>query len=115
MSSVAALLRFGPHRHRVDDAGGGGHFRGDAQPHTTATARTEALCTLTLQLVQNWGLVSDRDQEAFLDAGYTRRQMLEVVLAYSQQIMSNYTNHLANTPLDKPFRKFAWESHANMA
>jgi len=22
--------------------------------------------------------------------------------------MSNYTNHLANTPIDKPFQKFEW-------
>ncbi|MFP3373390.1 carboxymuconolactone decarboxylase family protein, partial [Pseudomonas sp. SIMBA_068] len=25
----------------------------------------------------------------------------------SQKVMSNYTNHIANTPVDEPFKKFA--------
>lgn len=44
--------------------------------------------------------------QAFLDAGFTKRQMLEVILGVSQKVMSNYTNHLANTPVDAPFRTF---------
>jgi hypothetical protein len=35
--------------------------------------------------------------------------VLEVVLGYSQKIMSNYTNHLAQTPVDQVFEKFAWK------
>lgn len=42
----------------------------------------------------------------------TRRQILEVVLGVSQKVMSNYTNHLADTPVDAPFRKFAWQKTA---
>ena len=46
--------------------------------------------------------------QTFLDAGFTKRNILEVILGYSQKIMSNYTNHIADTPVDKPFQKFAW-------
>ena len=46
--------------------------------------------------------------QAFLEAGFTKRHILEVILGYSQKIMSNYTNHLAETPVDKVFEKFAW-------
>lgn len=48
--------------------------------------------------------------ETFLDAGFTKRRILKGVLGYSQKVMSNYTNHLANTPVDKPFQKFAWRA-----
>ena len=72
------------------------------------SAKLEALRTFTLKIVNQRGFVSDEDVEAFLDAGYTKRQILEVILGYSQKIMSNYTNHLAQTPVDAPFEQFAW-------
>ncbi|WP_375550028.1 carboxymuconolactone decarboxylase family protein [Oceanicaulis alexandrii] len=71
-------------------------------------ARLEALRTFTLQLVRQRGELDDADVQAFLDAGFTQRNVLEVVLGYSQKIMSNYTNHLAKTPVDSAFQKFAW-------
>ena len=64
--------------------------------------RLEALRTFTL---------SDTVQ-AFLDAGFTKRQILEVVLGVAQKVMSNYTNHLADTPVDAPFKKFEWHKAA---
>ena len=71
-------------------------------------AHLEALRTFTLQVVRQRGVLSPEEVQAFLDAGFTKRQILEVVLGYSQKIMSNYTNHLAQTPVDKVFEKFAW-------
>jgi hypothetical protein len=35
-----------------------------------------------------------------------------VVLVVSQKVMSNYINHIAETPVDKPFQKFLWEEVA---
>ncbi|MGB0119823.1 MAG: hypothetical protein WBP55_02575 [Solirubrobacterales bacterium] len=69
----------------------------------------EALRTFTLAMVRERGNVDDEAVQAFLDAGYTKRQALEVILGISQKVMSNYTNHLAQTPIDAPFEKFAWE------
>lgn len=68
----------------------------------------EALRTFTLSLVRGRGNVDDSAVQAFLSAGFTKRQVLEVVLGLSQKTMSNYTNHLAKTPVDAPFEKFAW-------
>ncbi|MEM9055838.1 MAG: carboxymuconolactone decarboxylase family protein [Pseudomonadota bacterium] len=70
--------------------------------------RLEALRTFTLAVVRNRGHVDDAAVQAFLDAGFTRRQILEVVLGVSQKVMSNYTNHLARTPVDAPFQPFEW-------
>lgn len=72
------------------------------------TARLEALRDFTLSVVRGRGSVDDSDVHAFLDAGFTKRQILEVILGAAQKVMSNYTNHLADTPVDKPFKKFEW-------
>ena len=72
-------------------------------------ARLEALRDFTLSVVRDRGHVDDAKVQAFLDAGYTKRNILEVILGYSQKVMSNYTNHLAKTPVDAVFEKFAWQ------
>ncbi|WP_121066271.1 carboxymuconolactone decarboxylase family protein [Chachezhania antarctica] len=72
------------------------------------TARLEALRAFALEMVRERGVLGADDVQAFLDAGYTQRNVLEVILACAQKVMSNYTSHLAQVPLDKPFRKFAW-------
>jgi hypothetical protein len=33
---------------------------------------------------------------------------LEVVLGLAQKVLSNYVNHLAQTPVDEQWEKFAW-------
>ncbi len=71
--------------------------------------RLEALRTFTLSVVRDRGNVDDAAVTAFLDAGFTKRQVLEVILGVSQKVMSNYTNHLAETPVDEPMKAFAWE------
>ena len=64
--------------------------------------------TFTLQVVRQRGDLGEDQVQAFLEAGYTKRQILEVVLGVAQKVMSNYTNHLAQTPVDEPMKAFAW-------
>jgi len=73
------------------------------------TERLEALRTFTLAVVRKRGFVDESVVQAFLEAGFTRRNVLEVILGVSQKVMSNYTNHLACTAVDRAFQKFAWE------
>ena len=86
----------------------------DALRNQTAlpNARLEALRNFTLALVRERGNLDDATVQAFLDAGFTERNILEVILGYSQKVMSNYTNHLADTPVDKAFQKFEWHADA---
>lgn len=74
-----------------------------------ADAKLEALRTLTLYITRNRGNVSQADLEAFYTAGYGEQQVLEIILGLSQKVISNYTNHIANTPVDEAFQKFAWK------
>ncbi|TYB74018.1 carboxymuconolactone decarboxylase family protein [Bizionia myxarmorum] len=72
-------------------------------------AKLEALRTMTLSIVRNRGNVSQEDLDAFYAAGYGEAQVLEIILGLSQKTISNYVNHIANTPVDKGFEKFAWK------
>jgi len=71
-------------------------------------SKLEALRDFTLILVRNRGHATDAEIKAFLDAGYTRQNILEVVLGISEKVLSNYVNHLTKTPIDKEFDRFAW-------
>lgn len=71
-------------------------------------AQLEAVRAFTALVVDNRGWVTDGDVRAFLDAGFTRRQVLDVISGVAMKTLSNYTNHLANTPLDKGFAPYAW-------
>ena len=82
----------------------------DALRNKTAlpTEKLQALHDFTLKVVRNRGSVTQEDLNDFYEAGYEERQVLEVILGLSQKVISNYTNHIANTPVDAPFQKFAW-------
>ena len=67
-----------------------------------ADTKLEALHVFTTTVVRERGFASDAAIDAFLAAGYTRRNLLEVVLGVGTKVLSNYTNHLVHTPLD-PF------------
>lgn len=70
--------------------------------------KLEALRTMTLTIVRNRGQVTQEDLNTFYAAGYEERQVLEIILGLSQKTISNYVNHIANTPVDAGFKKFAW-------
>lgn len=71
--------------------------------------RLRALATFTRALVQKRGWPGAGDAQAFLDAGYTEKQILAIVLAIAVKTISNYTNHLFATPLDAAFQARAWK------
>jgi len=73
-----------------------------------ANPKLEALRNMTLSMVRNRGNVSEQDLSTFYAAGYGQQQVLDIILGLSQKVISNYTNHIAKTPVDAPFQKFAW-------
>lgn len=73
------------------------------------TEKLQVLQDTTLEIVRERGHLSEAQKEKFFAVGYGNRQLLEIVLGLSQKVISNYTNHLAETPVDKAFEKFAWE------
>lgn len=71
-------------------------------------AKLEALRRFVEETVETRGWPSASARQAFFAAGYTEAQALEVVLGIGLKTLSNYTNHLAETPLDEVFAKMAW-------
>lgn len=80
-----------------------------ADPHL------EALRAFTARIVVNRGRVAEAEVEAFLAAGFTRSQVLDVVLGVAVKVISNYTNHLAATPLDGFMKDTVWTPPAERA
>lgn len=76
------------------------------------TPRLEALRTFTVQMVRARGNATDAQVEAFLNAGFGHRAVLDVILGIAQKTMSNYVNHVAATPVDAALQSLKWERSA---
>lgn len=77
-----------------------------------ADARLEALRAFCQAVVGQRGWVSERELDAYLAAGFSKAQALEVVLAVAMKTLSNYINHFAEPPLDQPLQPMRWEKPA---
>lgn len=71
-------------------------------------AKLEALRRFTQTMARTRGNLMAAELDAFLQAGWTERQALEVVLGVAVKVMSNYTNAIAGTPLDASVEKHRW-------
>jgi alkylhydroperoxidase family enzyme len=61
-----------------------------------------ALVQFTNRVLDTKGFVSDQDIKAFRGAGYTDEHIAEVTTILAQKTLSNYFNHIHDTPLDIP-------------
>jgi uncharacterized peroxidase-related enzyme len=75
---------------------------------TIPDPKLRALGEFTRALVAKRGLPDEEDVDPFLAAGYTERQILEVVLAVGVKTLSNWANHLFDTPVDDMFVRRRW-------
>jgi uncharacterized peroxidase-related enzyme len=71
-------------------------------------ARLEALRVFAVKINESRGWPEEGDIEELIAAGYTTRTVLEVILGTALKVMSNYTNHIAGTPLDSAFAAVEW-------
>jgi len=76
-------------------------------------SRLQVLRAFTIAVIEKRGWVSNHDISAFLAAGFSRAQILEVIVGISFKTLSNFTNHIADTPLDAAFESGAWSSDEN--
>jgi AhpD family alkylhydroperoxidase len=65
---------------------------------------------LTAAVVAQRGWVGEEEVAAFLAAGYTHRHVLDIVLGVGMKTLSNYTNHIASTPLDPAWKEQQWSA-----
>lgn len=75
-----------------------------------ADAKLEALRQFAIVINETRGWPTEAAVADFIAAGYTRQNVLEVVLGTSLKVMSNYTNHIAETEVDGAFAANAWSA-----
>jgi AhpD family alkylhydroperoxidase len=75
--------------------------------------KLEALRTFASVINEKRGWPDESEINEFLDAGYNREAVLEVILGTSLKLMSNYTNHIAETKLDDAFAVESWSNAAS--
>lgn len=78
-----------------------------------ADPKLQALRAFTSKVVTRRGWVCDADVQAFIDAGYSQQAVLDVILGVAVKVMSNYTNHIASTPVDDVMKANAWTHPRN--
>lgn len=83
----------------IDTARSGGQY---------ADTRLEALRRFTLAVLENRGRVAPDEVEAFFAAGFEKAAVFEMILAIAQKTISNYANHIAQTPLDERYLPHEW-------
>ncbi len=77
-----------------------------------ADAKLEAFRKFVQIITDQRGNVSEVEKAAFLEAGYTKQNILEVILVIGMKTLSNYTNHIGETPLDNAFEAAKWSQSA---
>jgi len=75
-------------------------------------AKAKALARFTKSALEHRGWIPEAEQQAFLDAGFSKRAVLDVITILALKTLSNYINHLADTPLDEAFQPKAWSKDA---
>ncbi|AEG01937.1 carboxymuconolactone decarboxylase family protein [Methylomonas methanica] len=77
--------------------------------------KLDALANFTRNAVRYRGVVRGQALDKFIAAGCSRAQVLEVILGVTFKTLSNYTNHLINTPLDSAFQAESWKQPSQCA
>lgn len=75
-----------------------------------ADAKLEALRQFAAKITRQRGFVSEADVSAFKTAGYDNRAVLDVLVLAATKLISNYTNHLAQTPNDAFMKGAEWSA-----
>lgn len=76
-------------------------------------ARLQALRSFAEAVVRERGFVGEAAVDTFLAAGFTRAQVLELVMIVATKTISNYVNHMTQTPLDPFMAATKWVAPRN--
>ncbi|MBL3528678.1 MAG: carboxymuconolactone decarboxylase family protein [gamma proteobacterium endosymbiont of Lamellibrachia anaximandri] len=76
--------------------------------HPITDPKLEALRVYVNRLIEKRGWIDETEMAEFLAAGFEPSHALDVLVGVGQKTLSNFTNHLAKTPLDSAFDQHAW-------
>jgi uncharacterized peroxidase-related enzyme len=85
----------------------------DGEP--VADARLDAVADFTRAVIATRGAVADDALAAFVAAGFTEANALEVVLGVSLATLCNFANNLARNELNPELAAYRWEPRTQLA
>ena len=74
-----------------------------------ADPKLEALRIFAITINETRGWATEEQVDALISAGYSKQTVLEVIAGTALQVLSNYTTHIVNPPLDKAIQPKAWD------
>lgn len=77
---------------------------------TPKGAKNAALSTLARTLIEKRGRLDDHDASAFLEAGFGKDHLLEVVAIVAASTITNYTGNVTQPPLEEAFQAYRWHA-----
>lgn len=80
---------------------------------TPADPRDKALSDLTREFIQRRGNVPPASIAAFLAAGFTPAQVLEVIVGIAFSTMANFAHQVVHAPLDAMLTGYAWSRNGH--
>jgi alkylhydroperoxidase family enzyme len=70
--------------------------------------RYAALSATAKKLIENRGQLSDDDVTAFLQAGFEKEHLLELIAVVAASTITNYAGKITNPPLEEFLQEHAW-------
>jgi AhpD family alkylhydroperoxidase len=70
--------------------------------------KLEALRQLVTAIVEHRGWPPAQSVQAFINAGYQPAHIFDALVGVAQKTLSNFTNHMAATPVDEQFKTRTW-------
>jgi len=71
--------------------------------------KLEILRNFTVQIIQKRGHIDENELSNFLNAGYTKQNVIEIIGGIATKTIANLTNIIAKTPLDDSMTKYKWK------
>jgi alkylhydroperoxidase family enzyme len=81
-------------------------IRGGGSP---ADKKLSALSTLARTMIEKRGRLDDQDIGHFLDAGFSKELLLEVITIVAASTITNYTGSVTKPPLEDWLQVHAWK------
>ena len=67
-----------------------------------------ALSILARTLIEKRGHLDDKDVDKFIDAGFGKDLLLEVIAVVAASTITNYTGSVTKPPVEVPFQAYTW-------
>ncbi len=70
--------------------------------YSSVDDKTNVLASFVKSTAENRGKVSDTERDELLEAGFTQENVVDIVIAIGEKIITNYLHNITEVPVDFP-------------